>query len=1430
MKNLPTCILLCAGLLTLIQSAQAQVNVLANRYDNARTGANLQETVLNTANVNVNQFGLLYRYQVDGAMYAQPLYVSGLSIAGGTHNVVYVATMNDKVYAFDADQAGSALWVRDFTDGANGITPVPITDLVGSNGLNIVGNVGIESTPVIDLSTHTMYLVARTKENGSYFQRLHALDIVTGSEAPNSPVIISGSVTGSAPDGVNGVVTFDPRMQNQRPSLALANGVILISWASHEDMGAYHGWIMGYSASTLQQVGMLCMTPNGTQGGLWQSGRAPVIDSSGNAYYQTGNGDWDGQTNFGESILKLKVSTSGLTILDWFTPDDVTSLNAGDVDLGSTGPMLIPGTDILVGGGKESVLYLVHSTNLGHFASGNNQIIQSIFVNGGEMKGGPAFWDGPAGPLVYIWPQSDFLKAFHFNGTTLDSGVFAQGAFLSPGSPGGALTVSASGNSAGTGIVWAMLSTNADGDHGNVAGVLRAFDAQTLQELWDSELSPSRDRLGTLVKYVSPVVVNGKVYAVTYDNTLAVYGLLQGVTTTPDFTMAASNLTIGAGGIGNDFVSVGFLNGFAGTVNLSVSGLPAGATANFNPASISQAGTSTLQISTSSTTASGIYPLTITGTSGSLTHSVSAQLTVTSTSVSAAAISVDFVGLDTPMQASEVAGVAAKANWNSAAGAASTQPLSLRDENGNTTSASITWTSDNTWQTNISDAAGNARMMKGYLDTGKGNPTVVTVTGLPASASGYNVYVYTDGDNPGATRMGLYQISGSGLPATTITATDSASKNFAGSFQQASGGSAGNYVMFTIQATGFTLTATPGTTTDSYPRAPINGIQIVPLPAPDFTVAASSVSVNAGGSANSSVSVGFLNGFAGTVNLSVSGLPAGATANFNPASISQAGTSTLQISTSSTTASGVYPLTITGTSGSLTHSVSAQLTVTSTSVSAAAISVDFVGLDTPMQASEVAGVAAKANWNSAAGAASTQPLSLRDENGNTTSASITWTSDNTWQTNISDAAGNARMMKGYLDTGKGNPTVVTVTGLPASASGYNVYVYTDGDNPGATRTGIYQISGSGLPATTITATDSASKNFAGSFQQASGGSAGNYVMFTIQATGFTLTATPGTTTDSYPRAPINGIQIVPLPAPDFTVAASSVSVNAGGSANSSVSVGFLNGFAGTVNLSVSGLPAGATANFNPASISQAGTSTLQISTSSTTASGVYPLTITGTSGSLTHSVSAQLTVTGTSVSAAAISVDFVGLDTPMQASEVAGVAAKANWNSAAGAASTQPLSLRDENGNTTSASITWTSDNTWQTNISDAAGNARMMKGYLDTGKGNPTVVTVTGLPASASGYNVYVYTDGDNPGATRTGIYQISGSGLPATTITATDSASKNFAGTFRQASGGSAGNYVMFTIQATGFTLTATPGTTTDSYPRAPINGIQIVPVQNN
>ena len=1013
------------GLLVLPVALAAQMDVLTNRYDPQRTGANLTETRLTPPTVTGNRFGKLYSYPVDGSVYAQPLYVRGLAVNGGAHNVLFVATMNDKVYAFDADSpAPSPLWMRDFTSPP-AVTPVPITDLVAPN-LNIVGNIGIQGTPVIDKTTNTLYLVARTKESGTYVQRLHAMDLSTGAERSGSPVRMTGSVMGTSPDSTvtasGRVITFDPRIHVQRAGLALVNGVVLVSWAAHEDTTPSHGWIMGFDAVTLARVGIVAVTPDAYGGGIWQGGRAPTIDAAGNVYVATGNGLWDGTRNFGDSLLKFAVSrTAGFTLVDYFTPGNEAQLSTVDYDLGGSGFTLLPGTNLLLGGGKEGVLYLLDGANLGHKVSNDTQIPQKVAVTGGHVMGGAVFWNSSSlGPLVYNWSEDDVLKSYRLSAGRLATPPYAQGQVVSPGHPGGSLTLSASGSGSNTGIVWASMPTNADNLHGLVPGILRAFNAETLQEIWTSEQNAARDRVGTLMKFVPPTVADGKVYMPNHDGSVSVYGLLD-----PDFALSVTpgSRAIVAGASATFSVSTAVQGGFASPISLSASGQPAGATVSFSPQSITGAGNATMTVSVPATASTGSFTVGVTGTSGALVRSAApVAVTVSTASAGPGAIGINFVGTSpTAMGAAETAGVVAQSRWNNAAGSARTTPLPLVDGSGAATGATVTWTASSVWATPIGDLAGSARMMKGYLDTGSTSTTTVTVSGLPARA--YDVYVYGDGDNHTYTRTAAYTISGTGMTSATATMTDAANTNFSTTFARASN-SAGNYVKFTIDADGFTVTATPAGPATGTRRAPVNGIQIVPA-----DVAAGSVGIN------------------------------------------------------------------------------------------------FVGSSTtPMGAAETAGVISASHWNNAAGATETAPLGLLDSMGAATGATVAWTASSVWATSMTDTAGSARLMRGYLDTTSSSATTVTVAGLAVRA--YDVYVYADGDNHGYARTAAYTISGSAIATLTITLTDAANVNFAGTFTRASN-AAGNYVKFSINAGGFTLTARPTTADSATLRAPVNGIQIVP---------------------------------------------------------------------------------------------------------------------------------------------------------------------------------------------------------------------------------------------------------------------------------------------------------------
>src|SRR5947209_18266221 len=511
-------------------------SVLTQHNDNSRTGAYLQETQLNTTNVNQNQFGKLFEYHVDGYVYAQPLYVSNIDMPdGNTHNVVYIATMHNTVYAFDADDplaASSPLWTGSLGPSA----PLPDANIGPThNGQPVVNGVptyrdiavevGIVSTPVISLDHNAIYVVAFTKEGNSYFHRLHALDLRSGAELFKGPVQIGGSV-----NGAKGTITFTSNRQLQRAALLLANDTIYIAFASYGDQGPYHGWIFAYSATTLQRMALYNTTPNGSEAGIWQAGQGPAADSDNYIYVMTGNGTWTTDArDVGCTIVKLKPN---LTISDWFTPHNTNALTGADQDLGSAGPLLIPGTDLLIGGGKESKFYLMHRNKMGHFSPANdNQIVQSFYVNQDKTKshhihGGPVYWNGPSGPFIYVWVENDNLKVYYFGGGQFQTTPLSRCSTVSPGMPGGMLSVSANGNTADTGIVWTSHPLE-DANHGVVQGMLHAYDASNLtNELWNNKQNAGRDDVGNFAKFCAPTIANGKVYMPSFSGKVSVYGLL----------------------------------------------------------------------------------------------------------------------------------------------------------------------------------------------------------------------------------------------------------------------------------------------------------------------------------------------------------------------------------------------------------------------------------------------------------------------------------------------------------------------------------------------------------------------------------------------------------------------------------------------------------------------------------------------------------------------------------------------------------------------------------------------------------------------------------------------------------------------------------------------------------------------------------------
>ncbi|MGB9120817.1 MAG: hypothetical protein WCE73_09370 [Candidatus Angelobacter sp.] len=499
-------------------SVPALISVLTYHNDGQRTGLNANETILTPANVNPSSFGKVFSYPVDGQIYTQPLVVPSLTnIAGGTHNVVFVATEHNSVYAFDADGLSpNALWQKNLGPS------VPSNHVEG-----VSPEKGITGTPVIDGATETLYVVAETSQ-GVF--KLHALDLHDGSEKFGGPAQVTATVAGTGFDSVNGSITLEPACL-QRPGLALVNGVVFIAFG-----GCPHGWLLGYDAVSLRQVSKMNTTPNGGGGALWMSGGAPATDGLGNLYVMTGVDFGDPAPGFNDAFLKLRASD--LSVLDSFTPSNEAFLRSNDADLGSGAPMLLPDNSSahpheLVGGGKDGRVFVIDRDHMGGFkpptnpACDNNStpptscdnVVQTIPNIGNAQFDNifdtPAYFNG----LVYFHPQTATLQAFQYSNGTLSR--VASGA-IKFGDHGATPSVSANGNS--DGIVW-ELQVDAWSTKG--PAVLRASKAENVAiELYDSKQAANgRDTAGPAVKFTIPTIANGRVYVGT-GNALNVYGLL----------------------------------------------------------------------------------------------------------------------------------------------------------------------------------------------------------------------------------------------------------------------------------------------------------------------------------------------------------------------------------------------------------------------------------------------------------------------------------------------------------------------------------------------------------------------------------------------------------------------------------------------------------------------------------------------------------------------------------------------------------------------------------------------------------------------------------------------------------------------------------------------------------------------------------------
>jgi Abnormal spindle-like microcephaly-assoc'd, ASPM-SPD-2-Hydin len=490
--------------------------------DNARDGQNQQETVLTPSNVNVAQFGKLFSYAVDGQVYAQPLYVANVPMSQGSRNVLYVATENDSVYAFDADGLQTApYWHKSFL--GTKITPVAST-AINANYTDLFPQIGITGTPVIDPTVGTLFVVAKTNNNGTYTQELHALNIATGAEEANSPVVIA-ACTSASPTSCSTTVSittdnktkyFNALLENQRPALLLLNGIVYIAWGSHGDIGVYHGWLIGYNETTLLPAGAYITTPIDSYGGIWQSGGGPAADSSGNIYVTSGNGPDDvagGGSDYSGAFIKLS-TTGSLAVSDYFKP--ITNTTDNSYEMSSGGPILLPTQTgsfphVAIVAGKDKNIYLVNRDNMG--GASPTASLQTVPSSQGGVKEGvfstPSFWQNK----VYFWAEEDILRSYQ-----LDNGQLSPTATypLNMGYPGAQTAVSSNGSQKA--ILWALDSK----------AILHAFDATNVaHEFYNSSENAARDSIPPdfAVKFAVPTIANGKVY-VGSANQVTGFGLL----------------------------------------------------------------------------------------------------------------------------------------------------------------------------------------------------------------------------------------------------------------------------------------------------------------------------------------------------------------------------------------------------------------------------------------------------------------------------------------------------------------------------------------------------------------------------------------------------------------------------------------------------------------------------------------------------------------------------------------------------------------------------------------------------------------------------------------------------------------------------------------------------------------------------------------
>src|SRR5579862_2832072 len=578
------------GLLLLLSlscasTIRAQTDVLTQHNDLSRTGWNNQETILTTSNVNANSFGFLYSRPVDDQLFAQPLIATGVNIPGkGTKNVLFACTANNSIYAYDADDGSitSPYWEKNYSPA--GFRPALKTDmhpgLCGGYYSDFSSNIGLVGTPVIDKSSGTLYFVTKvvstdtslvdnhawnagvtneeyTYTTSGFHQYIHAVDLATGAEKPNSPVEIIDTVPGSGIGNINGRIGFDPRRQFNRTGLALSHGIVYVCFSAHCDWNPSHGWIMGFDAGSLQLRISYITTPADGRGGMWMSGAAPALDAAGNVFVAVGNGQVgeDGFTdmpqdtaNRGESVVRLTPNApdntaTALNITSFFTPQNYLVYDDADLDFG-TQALLIPGTNMLMTGVKGKSIYVLDQTHLGGYNAGVDSAIQIFPVSSNaQLHSSFAYYGGTAGQYVYQFSENTLLQSFRVNANTLGNPV--SGSVSGPtGASGAYMSVSSNGANDTTAILWITHAINGcNANQSLCTGVLRAVRADDVTtELWNSTIKPA-DNLGNFSKMNCPTIANGKVYVNTFSNQLMVYGLNNNSScdSFPDVALSAIN-------------------------------------------------------------------------------------------------------------------------------------------------------------------------------------------------------------------------------------------------------------------------------------------------------------------------------------------------------------------------------------------------------------------------------------------------------------------------------------------------------------------------------------------------------------------------------------------------------------------------------------------------------------------------------------------------------------------------------------------------------------------------------------------------------------------------------------------------------------------------------------------------------------------------